>query len=290
MFGVAVLGSATSGLNAQDRVWLEPLRPAKSDSTWFARSIKQIDGKITQLDNKQLRFVVAGDEAETLAASHRVIWIESAGASKTEVAAMKLFADGQYAESLRPLLDSLKEKPPIWRQQWLSMMASVAASRGSNGKISLELVAQLDSRPLAPLILAWLPIHWDSSADSRAIAAAASERLTDKSAAVRLVAASWLLSSPQRDKAIAALDRLVLENQRPVVARLAEIVRWRSATPPQIKQQADQWQARVAELPIVLQNGPNQTLIDRFQTAGLKPRAEKLRLSRELNSVAPILK
>ena len=59
---------------------------------------------------------------------------------------------------------------------------------------------------------------------------------------------------------------------------------------PEIKQQADQWQAKVDTLPIVLQTGPTRTLIDRFETAGLKPQAEKLRLSLELNSVVPTLK
>lgn len=281
---------AADNLFGQDRIWLAPSRPAKSDSTWNAQPIKQIGGKITQLDNKQLRVIVAGDEAETLAAAHRVIWIESAGVSNTEATALKLFAEGEYAKSLRPLLDAIGEKPPVWRQQWLSIMASVAAWRGSQGRISLELVAQLDARPLAPLIVAWLPVDWDGSTKPVGSIAAAKERLTDKSAAVRLVAASWLVSSPHRDQAVAMLDQLALDNQRPVVARLAEIVRWRTATPPQIQQQVDAWQSKVDALPIVLQTGPMRTLAERFTTAGLKRQADKLRLTLELTGVAPVLK
>ena len=51
-------------------------------------------------------------------------------------------------ESLTKLPDVLKERPPVWRQQWITMLASVAAWKSGRSKICLELVSQLD-RPRA---------------------------------------------------------------------------------------------------------------------------------------------
>ncbi|MGB7347941.1 MAG: hypothetical protein WBD20_27195 [Pirellulaceae bacterium] len=274
-------------LVAEDRVWLAPSQRTAADSTWYARSIEQVRGTVLQLDDRQLRIKISGNTDETLVAAHRVLWIESDEMPADAIKAVKLYSDGKYGESVRPFLDGLKERPPVWRQQWLSMMAAEAAWRSSRPTIALELVSQLDARPLPPIAIAWLPIDWDGSVDDRTNETAALEKLDDASPAVRLVAASWLVKSRSRRQAVAVLEQLALDNQRPLIARLAEIVSWRATLPPEIAGRAVGWQRKVDALPIVLQTGPLQSLASTFQAAGLADAAKRLQLSLELTPVAP---
>ncbi len=246
-----------------------------------------ISGKVLSLDNKQLSILVSGDEVPSRMAAYRVIWIKPGSVSDKESAALKLFADEKYADALRPLIDSLGERPPVWRQQWISMLAAFAARRSDRGEIALELVSQLDARPLAPAVLAWLPVAWASGRQPAASLQSARKRLHDDSPAVRLVAASWLLSSPDRNEASAVLKRLSADTTRPSLARLAEAVLWRTATPPQVTDHADDWQLKLDDLPIVLQTGPMITLAEKFESAGLDREAKHLRLALQTTPAIP---
>jgi hypothetical protein len=270
-----------------DRIWLAPSKPTAADSRWYPQAITTIVGRVVSLDNQQLVVLVTGDEVPTRAAAHRVIWIRPGAMSDKQSSALQLYADKDYGGAVRPLLDSLNDRPPVWRQQWLSMLAADAAWRSARSEIALELVAQLDSRPLAPYVLAWLPIAWQNDRQGAASMQAADKRLADKSAAVRLVAASWLLTSPSRHQAATVLKQLSADTARPAVAALARAVLWRTATPPQVNQHADAWQQQIDDLPIVLQTGPLVTLASRFESAGLEREAKQLKLSLELTPAIP---
>ena len=104
---------------------------------------------------------------------------------------------------------------------------------------------------------------------------------------LRLVAASWSLSSANRGAATTALKQLSTDTKRPFVARLAETILWRSATPPQVTQHAAQWQEKLDALPIVLQTGPMKGLAEKMESAGLNREAKQLKLSLELTPAIP---
>jgi hypothetical protein len=266
---------------------LSPSKPTEAQSRWYPQRVSQRTGKVISLDNKQLQLLVAGDEVPTRIAAYRVIWIEPGGMTDKQSAALKLFSERDFSASLRPLLDSLNDRPPIWRQQWLSMLAANAAWRSARSEIALELVSQLDARPLAPYVLAWLPVSWNNQRQAAAAIAAAEKRLDDKSAAARLVAASWLLSSPARSQAMTTLEQLSTNAERPFVARLAQAVLWRTATPPQVSANIDNWKQKLEQLPMVLQTGPLTVLAEKFSSAGLDREAKQLKLSLELTPVIP---
>ncbi|GAA5508346.1 hypothetical protein [Novipirellula caenicola] len=272
-----------------DKVWLEPTRPTAAQSDWYPQAIQTRVGEITSLDAKQLAMRIEGDEQDSLFAAYRVIWIEPSEVGEKQAAAIKLFNEKQYDTSLRALLDSLSERPPVWRQQWLSMVAAQAAWRSSRGAIALELVAQLDRRPLPPIALAWLPIAWRTPREitSSGTTDAALKRLDDPSAAVRLVAASWLLSTDHRETATGALNALRADNARPVIARLAETVLWRTTSPPQVAEAAERWQERLEALPIVLQVGPTVAMVELMGNANQDEAAERWKLSLELTPPHP---
>ena len=74
--------------------------------------------------------------------------------SPLEASALETFAEGDYSASLLKLPDILAAKPPVWRQQWITMIAAVAAWKSGRSELSLELVSQLDRRPLPPIAIA----------------------------------------------------------------------------------------------------------------------------------------
>lgn len=270
-----------------DRVWIAPPSPTRSQSHWYPRAIETSQGRIDSLDDQALRLIVAGDEVETVIASHRVIWIEPATVGPQQQAALRMFADRQYDQSLRPLLDALTERPPVWRQQWLSMLAAQAAYRSGRGAIALELVSQLDQRPLPVMTLAWLPIHWSNRVVPAQASSPASARLNDPSPAVRLIAASWLLAGNQRESATSTLEQLSVLQQRPWLAQLAESQLWKVSKPDQVPGKWRDWLAKTDALPVALQVGPTITMIDKLRSTGQAEAAKHLERSLQLTPPIP---
>lgn len=284
LVSAATMLSAAADTTAPDRVWVAPQPPTSTQSDWYPRAVKTLVGTVVDLDATQLRFVVAGDEAATVIAADRVVWIESTEVDSLQAEMIQLFVDDRHNESLAKLPSVLKQRPPVWRQQWLTMLAATSAWKSGRSKIALELVSQLDRRPLPALSLAWLPIAWTNRRQSTDSVAAARTRLSDPSPAVRLVAASWLLSSADRSQAAATLAALK-DNERKSIAALASVLQWRTASPPQVAEAAASWQRQVGRLPLVLQTGPTRTLIDKLRAAGQAEQAKRLEWSLELTPI-----
>lgn len=285
MLAMSWVGSIDRVL-AEDRIRIQPQQPTPSESDWYPGIVQAVVAQIKQFDDRQLRFVESGSDAETTISADRVIWIEPEQRSDVESVAVGLFKTGEYAQSLQKLPEILQQRPPIWHQQWLTMMASVAAARCGRCNVSLELVSQLDRRPLPPLVLAWLPIQWQNGKPTADAEAQAIRRLDDSSPLVQLVTASWLLSTKHRSQSIAVLN-VLKESERTEIRSLAEVLSWRTATPPEVIQSARRWQQHVDALPMVWQSGPTQTLIDKFQSAGLSDQADRLKWSLELTPIHP---
>jgi hypothetical protein len=279
------LAAAGPGI-AQDRVWLEPVRATSAQGSWYPRAVESLAGKVLDLDADQLRLVLTADGNETVVAARRVLWIEPGELSEGEAQAQRRFVAEEYSACLTMLPEILKQRPPVWRQQWMTMLAAGAAWRSGRSKIALELVSQLDRRPLPPLVLSWLPVAWRGGAQPPDAVTAAEARLNDDSPAVQLVAASWLLSSARRSEASDVLRKLAAGPQQPI-AVLAETLLWRTASPPEVIAAIDQWHARLDTLPMVLQVGPTLTLIDKLRDAGQAEAADRLQWTTELVPIHP---
>ena len=281
MFFVASGNAARS-----DQVWIEPQRPTSTQSDWYPRAIEIHSGNVLRFDNEQLRFQPTGDAEEMVIAASRVLWIEPAEVSDLEAESLRLFASGEYSSSLQKLPEILAAKPPVWRQQWITMTAAVAAWKTGRAEIALELVGQLDRRPLPPIAIAWLPIAWTNRSLPANVVNAANDRLADPSPVVQLVAASWLLSSPQRNQAIAILKQLESQDRKEIV-RLARILSWRAASPPEVLESSSGWEAAIDSLPMVWQTGPLTLMIDKLRSANQIEAANRLRWSLELTPIHP---
>lgn len=275
---------------SEDEIWIAPSRRASKTSSWYPAAIESLRGRVTGLDAKQLTLAVANQEGNTTIAADRVVWIQPSAMSDSQSAMTQAFDEGRFRQSLAFLPEVLKSRPPIWRQQWLTMLAASAAKRSGRPKIALELVSQLDRRPLPPMVIAWLPIDWIPAgravkSTSNVRQQVASDRIGDDSALVRLVAASWLLGTAKRSVAIVQLKSLTRLDQRPTVAKLAQVLLWTTMSPPDVIQSESKWQSQLESLPMVLQVGPTLALQHKFQTSGLTESANRLRWSSELTPI-----
>jgi hypothetical protein len=268
-----------------DQVWLAPPQRTQTTSDWYPQAIEILAGRVIDLDAKHLQFLSTDDDSDIIVAAERVLWIEPAEVPEGQRTMIALFENGEFGKSLAHLPDVLKARPPVWRQQWLTMMSACAAQFSDRPNIALELVDQLDRRPLPPLVIAWLPIHWDGAPPSQAMLDEASRRIDDDSSLVQVVVASWLLSSPQRQVAIDRLRSLTQNSDRMHVARLAQVLLWTTQPPSKVIESEFKWLAQIESLPMVLQPGPSMALQRKLRTAGQLDSANRLRWSNQLTPI-----
>lgn len=289
------LGLVTQDVSAQSQaphtVWLAPAPRAKSDSTWFPQSISQQQGQIENFDASTLSLRTADASETKKFAANRVIRVASTDLSTAESEAIQLYQSEKYSAAVIALVQALgsesdsSDRAPVWRQQWLSMLAAKAAWKSNRAKISLELVSQLDRRPLPTMVLAELPIQWNRVPREQAVSsmAAAGSNLENASSAVRLVSASWLLSSPtESERAIETLKTLAKDTSRLEIAMLAETLRWRSEAPNVVRERWREWERKIDRMPMVLQTGPLRSLVEEMETAGLNDDVLRLKLALQL--------
>ncbi|MGV3486716.1 MAG: hypothetical protein ACO1RT_20020 [Planctomycetaceae bacterium] len=272
-----------------DVLWLEPT-PVKGDERPFApRSIARRQGAIESADSKSLVMVPAREDKSVQVTASRVIWIEPGFEDSDTIAAIALFRQGQYAQSISPLLDSITRRPSVWRAQWLSMHLWQAAYLAERYPASLELVKQIDARPLPAYIIGGLPIAWiDGRLPASAVDAARSALAQPStSAATQLVAASWLLGPSGDQAAVAALHSLVAQKERPLVAQLAETLLWVKTPPPNLRANRQVWKQQLEKLPLAMYAGPAALLADRLEAAGEREEALELFLSVALTPPRP---
>ncbi|MEL6110360.1 MAG: hypothetical protein AAFU85_30495, partial [Planctomycetota bacterium] len=235
--------------------------------------------------------ILVGDVEPTRFPGERVLGIEWAERPAPQADALKLFDEGQYADALTSLIGVITDKdatprPPVWQQQRLSMLAAQAAWRGGRGEVSLELVEQLDRRPLPTLVWGLLPINWIGSVSSQSIQNVAAERAKSDSLAVKLVAASWLIRSPRYGEAAESAINRLAKLDAPVISELAQQLRWRIITPVELRSEWQRWESEIDALPMPIQSGPRLALESALRSAGIKDAARRQELI--LETAAPV--
>lgn len=273
--------SLSCTLNA-DTIWLAPNDSTTQVQNWYVKSVEKLRGEVKQFDDKAIIIIEESSSREVRHVSSRVLWIEWDDQSDLDKQLCSAFANGRDQEVLAGLSEVLNQRPPVWRQQWLTMLGTVSAWRTHRGRISLELVSQLDKRPLPLMAVAWLPISWTNRVETDVVVRDAVDRIDDPSELVRLTASSWLLTSAHRELAIETLERL-MQSERKEVALLAETLSWRIKSPIEAKQSVKRWKEFVANLPLVLQTGPIILLRDKLESAGDESTAKLLEWSLDVS-------
>lgn len=281
LFFLPAICSLSCKLNA-DTIWLAPNASTTQGQSWYAKSVEKLRGEVKHFDDKAIIFIDESSGREVRHVSSRVLWIEWDGQSDLEKTLRNAFANGKDQEVLAGLSEVLNQRPPVWRQQWLTMLATVSAWRTYRGRISLELISQLDKRPLPLMVVAWLPISWTNRVETDVVVRDAVDRIDDPSELVRLAASSWLLTSSHRQLSLETLERL-MQSKRKEVALLAEMLSWRTKSPIEAKQFVKQWKEVVAGLPLVLQTGPISLLRDKMESSGDELTAKHLEWSLDVS-------
>lgn len=260
-------------------------------SRWYPRSLSTLTGLIVQFDAEQIELRGSDQSVPTRYASDRVVDVALTSVPEDQAAAIDQFKQENYSAALPALVRSISDRdadsrPAVWRQQWLSMLAAQAAMRSGRGEIAIELVKQLDARPLPLIVWALLPVDWTGKAGNELQQAALQGARAD-SAAVKLVAASWLLRSPEyRSAAETALRRLADQTDRPALAHIAGMLLWRTKSPVELQANILRWENEIGDLPMSLQAGPMASLLHVSRQVGLGEVARKWELI--LRHAAPV--
>ena len=277
-FPIIVLFSGALNVGFASTIWLAPSTSETRGSNWYPAAIQKQQGQVVQFDRDAIVITDPKTSRSRRLASSRVLWIEADDQTDREKNIRSFFEEGRDTDVLSGLSDVLNERPPVWRQQWLTMVAAVSAWRTKRGKVALELISQLDQRPLPLMILAWLPIAWTNQITAEPLVADALARLSDPSPIVQLIASSWLLSSVHRNIASEKIKELIT-SERTEVAQLASALLWRVATPEQVKKSAEDWRDEIDRMPLMLQGGPLVLLKSKLRSSGEATAAEHLQWS-----------
>jgi hypothetical protein len=261
-----------------DTLYIAPLSNADSESNWEPRPIEKFVGTITVLDRDRCEIEFSSGERQAFAA-HRVVSACPESMSPAEEAWIAAWQSQDHAGVVRHLPDALKSRPPVWRQQWMTAVTVDACFRTGRESVGFDFIAQLDRLPLPPMVVAALPIHWQTENCSDEVYSNALKRLGDPSPLVRLIGASYLLAGNDVDAARQAMSGLASQREHPTIMAYAKILLACTADPADLKEQSRDIEAQLERLPIVLQDGPRTLVIQKFKNAGLSNQARQLALT-----------
>lgn len=258
--------AAETGPPATDTVWYAPPQESTHPDPWYAAPLSSLRGRVIEYDAEELRLEMP-DGSQRRVPAERVVRLE-AELPEPAGAALRGYRDGKPArESIPELFTAIQVPPPVWVQRLLTASLAGAAFEANRFPAALELVAGLAAAGAPPPLIAELPIHWNLVPLPDTAASAALARLDDPEPLVRLVAASWLVATAQRSRAIAVLEALAADPAAPQIAKLADALLW-STFPPGDQRLVRSWyEPRLERLPIALQAGPLSILAAKFSAA-----------------------
>ena len=169
----------------------------------------------------------------------------------------RLFAEGRFADavaSYRRAID--REQRPWMRRVILAQMVRCYRNMQQIVRAGDTFLVVVRSDPTTQLLDA-IPLAWVSTPPPADLVHQSTQWIKDANIpAARLLGASWLLATAQRQQALDALRKLT-EEPDPRIATLAETQTWRdqivTATPEDIQQ----WQELQGKLDVSLQAGPD---------------------------------
>lgn len=270
---------ASFSIAAADTLSVAP-PPIKQDSPpgpWNARTIETIRGRIVTWDRERCEIEMADGQRQTVA-SYRVVVAIPDDVHPDQQIWINAWRDQQDTDMIRTLTAAVKTRPPVWRQQWMTAVTTGACFRTKRDSIAYDLIGQLDARPLPPMVVSAIAIDWTSQRADATGAEMARQQLNHDSPLVRLVAASRLIAGNHRTEAIDAMKSLATMRDRPSIMVIARLFVAASVNPNELSRRAEELRMQVDRLPIALQDGPRQMLIERFERSGLNDAAREMRL------------
>ncbi len=270
-----------------DRIAYLPVSSDRQQDTWLAQPLLKLSGAIESFDAQQLEITVSGETQPTRIRTERIVWVQPGWDDEDARTGVEAYQAGDWPQAIARMLAALKKRPPVWRQEWLSVKLANAAMEAGRYPAAFELIAQLDRKPLPLPMVGQLPITWSGRTSDAGLIAAAKAKLNAAEPLARLAAASVLLTTAEAPTAQRVLEALAGDAGRPLVAKLADAQLWRMATPVETARSAERWQEKADGLPPATFTGPLAVIADRLQAAGESERAVELWLAVALLSPDP---
>jgi tetratricopeptide (TPR) repeat protein len=215
--------------------------------------IMRLVGQILNLTSEQVVFVAKGSTQERKFAIARVLEIAPARSEDEEMGRQRLGA-AQYESAKEAFERAIAAEQANWKKAELSaLIAQCDLGLGELDAAGQRMMGLVKSDPESRL-LAYLPLAWIDGFKTPS-AANLSAWAADASPAMKLTAASWLLSGDQRKEAISQLEKLA-KNGSPRIGALAEAQIWRTKLATITPLEAQHRFERVKAFPSDLQGGP----------------------------------
>lgn len=211
-------------------------------------------GTILDYTGKWLTLQLPGGREEQIPAS-RVVGYETP-LSADHRSADQLFAEGKYADAVVGYRRAVEAEPRKWvRRVILAQLVRCYKNLQQYVRAGDTFLLIVRSDPTTQLLDA-IPLAWKAEQPSAELADRAQRWLADTDSHIaRLMGASWLLMTSQRDEALQALSGLTT-NPDTRIALLAEAQRWRAEVVTATLEQAERWQQLLPRFEESLQAGP----------------------------------
>ena len=190
--------------------------------------------------------------------------------------AATLLEQRKYSDALENLRVAQKEELRAWMRReiiagWVRCYEGLDRIDLAGDTFLLSLLAsEQQTRHFAVIPLAWQPRPGLANISQKA-----EGWLNSQVPAAQLLGASWLLTGPRRQAAIATLRRLS-SNEDPRIGFLAEAQLWRTRSLTADGAEAGRWEQRIGEMPSDLRAGPYYLLGQAYERLG---RAEEAALA-----------
>lgn len=212
-------------------------------------------GIIQDFTGKGLTLRLPGDRDEQIEPS-RIVGYE------TELVpdqrhADQLFAEGRYADAAVSYLRAVEAEKRVWmRRVILARLTRCYANMGQVARAGDTFLLILGSDPTTQLLDA-LPLAWTTAQPRADVVDRAGRWMDDaRVPAARLLGASWLMTTPQRARALETLAKLA-SDEDPRIATLAEAQAWRDRLVTVSREDVRRWQAQLEQLDPSLRAGPS---------------------------------
>ncbi len=249
----------------EDRVTLRPAA-TKDTASWMQSRSIELRGRVQTFDRATLT-LLASDGSQRSIDSLEVQAVRFQWSNAEVTAALELFAQRNYRESITALNEARKTNTPRWQQQFVIGHIIQAALAMGNTRTAGILFLDLAASQPPPLLYADMPLCWTVQDVDKPTMDSAKQWLASEAEDAKLLGASWLLLGPERELASKVLSQLQ-SSKNPLVAELAAAQAWRLVAPPATLKQLDAWLAFRDRMLQPLQLGPTEFLADRLQRVG----------------------
>jgi tetratricopeptide (TPR) repeat protein len=214
---------------------------------------QRLTGEILEYSGQELRIRRTSGREEKYP-PERVLEIQGTWSDPHRKAEQRL-AERRAEEALPLLQEAIARERREWvRRRLLAHEVLACRETGNLERAVVAFAELLRSDPHTPHF-AVIPLSWTSPLPSATRDAQAANWLNHSQPPIRLIGASWALTSTQRTKAIQAL-RALGEDPDSRIAYLARCQLWRAELAAASQRDVERWNAVIERMPSDLRAGP----------------------------------